>query len=284
MSKIAHFFNIDCFVKLEQKAWIVDKSNPSNPLMKLSQSEFKLAKNGLFKKKGNKIDFNGITYYLSDEIWNRIKVICIKNNINISNLVISLQEFLNPDIVDEIKFDLDISLLIDQKNDIQNLYLVCPKFIKNTYNKILNQISEKMKYEGLVIKNYYFIEEDFVENDVDEVQYKKMKLMIQHLIGYKSEINKFVDDEIEKYDTIHWFDTSPTTLNLTNQLNDTFRMILNKTDSGLMGVIKDDLSDESPVVWIHRVQDNLKNPIITKKSTLSIPNIIRKFESFKFYL
>lgn len=284
MSKIAHFFDLNCFIELEQKAWIVDKNNPLNPLLKLSQSELRLAKSGLLKNKGNKIEFNGVIYFLSDEIWNRLKVICIKNNINISNLVISLQEFLNPDLVDEIKFDIDISQLLHQKNEIQNLYLFCPKFIENTYSKILKQLSEKLKYEGMVVKNYYFIEENFVDDDIDELQYKKIRLIIQHLLGYKSEINKFIDVDIEKYDTIHWFDKSSTTLNLPIYLNDIFKMMLNKTDSGLANVIKDDLLDDVPKVWFHKVQDNLQNPIVSKKSVLSLPNVVRKFESFKFFL
>ena len=93
MSNVAHFFDLNCLIKINQQAWVVNKDNPNLPLYKIPPSEFRLIKSGIYAKKGNKIDFNGTTYYLPDELWNRLKIISSKNNINFSNFVISLQEF-----------------------------------------------------------------------------------------------------------------------------------------------------------------------------------------------
>ena len=49
---VAHFFDIDTFVKLEQKVWIIDKSKPNSPVLKLSKSDYNvLKKRFVFKPK-----------------------------------------------------------------------------------------------------------------------------------------------------------------------------------------------------------------------------------------
>lgn len=284
MPKTAYFFDLNCFLKGKQQAWIVDRNNPSLPLLKITQSELKLFKSGIFKNKGNKIDFNGITYYLSDEVWNHIKIICSKNNINVTNLVISLQEFLNRDLINYMKFDIDLSVISNIKKDIGDLYLVCSKYTRSAYQKIVDELIESLRKEGIVVKNFYYLNENFMNYNDDELQYKKIKLILQHSIGYKSEKDKFIDDEITKYEIIHWYDKSFHILNLVNLANDTLKFMLNKSDKGLLEVIKDDLIHEIPKVFVHKIQDNQVNPIITKTTNINLPNVVRKFESFKFSL
>jgi hypothetical protein len=284
MSEIAHFFDLDCLLQLDQQAWVVDKTNPSTPLLKISKSELKLAKSGVFKSKGNKIEFNGITYFLSDELWNRIKIFCIKNNVNVSNLVISLQEFLNPEIIENMKIEIKKDIILNLKNNISDLYLVCSRYFEKTYKKIIQKLIDELEYDGITVKNFYFLDEDFINDDIDETQYKKIKLILQHSLGYKSQDNKFIDQEIQKYKTLHWYDKSSQILNLCNISNDVLNSMLRKTDKGLSDVIRDDLRDDTPVLYVHKIQDNELNPIITKKTKLSLPNIVRKFESFKLFL
>jgi hypothetical protein len=284
MSKTAHFFDLDCLMRGQQQAWIVDKTNPSSPLLKMSRSELRLAKSGIYKNKGNKLVFNGVTYYLSDEMWSRIKVLAIKSNINFSNLVISLQEFLNPDLIEEMKFDIDLNIILNLKNNVQDLYLVCSEYTKNTYTKIIDEIIGKLKEEGIVVTGFYFLNENFINQDSDQNQFKKIRLLLQHLLGYKSDDKKFVDTEITKYEIVHYYDESIHTLNIPLLANDVLQMMMNKTDKGLSDVIKDDMIDDTPVMYIHKVQNNEYNPIITKKIKLSLSNVVRKFESFKLFL
>ena len=116
MKSSAHFFDLNCLLNIPQQAWIVSKNNPNQPLYKISTSEFKLIKSGIYKKKGNKIEFNGSVYYLPDELWNRLKIISSKNNINFSDFVISLQEFLNKDLISSSKYELNLDPILTLKN------------------------------------------------------------------------------------------------------------------------------------------------------------------------
>jgi hypothetical protein len=64
---------------------------------------------------------------------------------------------------------------------------------------IINKIEDKLKDNGLVIKNYYFISETFYNRNEDNISHKKVRLLLQHLIGLKTDDNKFTSEEIEEY-------------------------------------------------------------------------------------
>ena len=51
----SYFFDIDTILTVYNKVWIVDKSNPNMPLLRINQSDFNLIKSGVYKNQGNKI-------------------------------------------------------------------------------------------------------------------------------------------------------------------------------------------------------------------------------------
>ena len=59
----AYFFDIDSILTVYNKVWIVDKSNPNIPLLRINQSDFNLIKSGVYKNQGNKINFAGNFYW-----------------------------------------------------------------------------------------------------------------------------------------------------------------------------------------------------------------------------
>ena len=73
-----HFFDIDTIIKFNSKPWIVDRLNPSIPIMKIETYEFNIFKSGIYKSQNNKIDFNGKEFWLSNEFFNLLKVKCKK--------------------------------------------------------------------------------------------------------------------------------------------------------------------------------------------------------------
>ena len=106
----AHFIELDIILKTESKPWIVDKLNPNIPIMKMDISEFNLFKSGVYKYQGNKISFNGKVFWLSNEFMNKLKVKSKKYKVDISNLGVSMQEFLNPEIISDLESNINILL------------------------------------------------------------------------------------------------------------------------------------------------------------------------------
>jgi hypothetical protein len=278
----ANFFDLDVIVSTDAKAWVVDKKNPSIPIMKISKSDFNLYQNGIFRKQGNKIEFNGKTFWLPTDVVNKLKIKVKNHKSNFTDLAISLQEFLNKDIIDNLEFELNTQLLSKLKNTTDDIYIICSKQTKLSHQSIIDKAKEKLKEEGLQIKNFYFISETFYNQNKDEVEFKKMRLLIQHLIGYKTSGNKFVDEEITRYGQIEYYDNNLDTIKVTKQTNDLLKVIWQNSDDGLKSVIKEDIIQYKPQLIINQVNDNKVNQISSEKIILSLSNLIKKFESFNF--
>jgi hypothetical protein len=280
MSNKAHFFDLNCLLDTNQKAWIVNKKNPNQPLYKLSPSEFRLIKNGIYQKQGNKIEFNGTNYYLPDNLWNKLKVLSSKNRINLSDFVISLQEFLNKELIEEMDYELKLKQILDLKNEMDDIYIICSKQTRNLYQKLIEEIVEELRINGIKIKNFYYLNENFLNQNSDELYFKKIKLLLQHSVGYKSDTDKFTDFEITKYDFIHLYDKSLPKLNLSSSIKHIFTSMMRNTEKGLSDVIKDDFTISNPSIYIHRIEDNEYNPTHIDKIDLSLPHLIKRFEAF----
>jgi hypothetical protein len=276
----ANFIDIDAIVSVGAKAWIVDKKNPSIPIMKITKSDFNLYQNGIFRKQGNKIDFNGKTFWLPTDVTNKLKIKVKNHKSNFSDLAISLQEFLNKDVIDNLEFDLNELLLNKLKNTTDDIYIICSKQTKLSHQSIIDKIEDKLKKEGLKIKNFYFISETFYNRNMDEVEFKKMRLLIQHLVGYKTSGNKFIDEEITRYDQIEYYDNNLDTIKVANQTNDLLKLIWKNSDEGLRSVIKEDIEQYKPQLVVNQIGDNQVNQISTEKIKLSISNLVKTFEGF----
>lgn len=280
MSKRAHFFDINCLLTSNQKAWVVDKTNPDKPLTRISPSDLKLMKSGIYAKKGNKIKFNNQIYYLSDEWMNKLKLIALKNKIDFSNLVITLQEFYSDDVADNLEFEIDTSPILKLKNEISDIYIISSQQTMNILGKLVEKMKEELMENGIVVKQFYFLNENFLNQNSSENKFKQMRLLLQHLIGFKSEGDKFIDVELEKYDVISYYDTSQSTFDIEKDIIYLLKIMLKNTDKGLSDVIREDLGDDVPQLEINKLQDNQFNPISTRRLKLIVPKIIKAFESF----
>jgi hypothetical protein len=277
----SHFFDIDTLIKLENQAWIVDKNNPNVPIMKISKSDFNLIQSGIYRKQNNKIEFNGKVFWLPSDLVNKLKIKAKAYKTEFSNLAISLQEFLNKDIIDEMDFELKIDTISQLKNKTDDIYIICSKQTKRNYQTLIEKLEEKLKEQGLKVKNFYFISDNFYNQNKDEVSFKKMRLLLQHSVGYKTDGNKFIDEEITRYDQVYFYDNNYDTLKIADNINELLEVILSNTDKGLRDVIKEDISDYRPTLFINKVNDNHYNKTETKKVILSLSALIKTFESFK---
>lgn len=276
----AQFFDLDTLIKLENKAWFVDKTNPNTPILKISQSDFNIIKSGIFRKQNNKLDFNGETFWLPQGLYDKLKVKVKNYKIDISNIGISLQEFLNKGIIDDMNFEFTLDNINVFKNSLDDIYIICSKQTKSNYESIISKLEEELKENGIVIKKFYHISENFYNQKNDDIKYKKIKLLLQHLIGYKTEVDKFIDEEISRYDIVNFHDNNYDTLVIADQVNDLLNILMNKTDDGLRSVIKEDIKMYKPVLVVNQISDNYYNKVSSKKINIGASNIIKTFEGF----
>lgn len=278
----AHFIELDIILKIESKPWIVDKLNPNIPIIKMDISEFNLFKSGIYKSQGNKISFNGKIFWISNEFMNKLKIKAKKSKVDISNLGISMQEFLNPEIIENIKFDIDISLFRPIINTNDDIYIICSKNTKANFEKQISKLEEKLEEIGLKIKKYYFISETFYNKDDDEISYLKSKLVLQHLLGLKTDGDKLSNVEIENYNQITFYDDNMKSIQMCKDINSILEKLLTKTEKEVKTIVKDKIKNDENLLIIKEFTHNKANRFKEYNIQLQYSNLIKSFENFKF--
>ena len=274
-------FDIDTILVIDSEVWIVDKTKPNIPIFKIPEYEFNQIKSGIYKSQNNKIIFNGKVYWLSSKLYEEIKVRAKNYKTDLNNLGISLQEFLNKNIIDnkniEIKIDFLNKLL---KNKTDDNYIICSKLTRINYDSIIKKVEDKLNEEGIIIKKFIPINETFYDKDDDFVHYKKIEFLLRLLTGYKIQDKKFIDKQNKQYKTVNFYDIDLGTLRINGDINSYLKTILNNTTSGLKEVIKENIDLIKPLLEINQLTTNKHNPIISKSVLIEYSNLFKTFESF----
>jgi hypothetical protein len=277
----AHFFDIDTILMTNNKVWIVDKTRPNLPIMKISQSDFNLIKNGVYRSQGNSLDFGGHTYWIPTELFEKLKIKAKNYKADISNIAFSMQEFMNKELIENLDYDINIENILHLKNTDDDIYFICSKNTKSNYELMISKIEDKLKDNGLVIKKFYFISETFYNRKSDDISHKKVRLLLQHLIGLKTEGDKFTDEKLEQYSELFFYDDEENVIKLAKESNKVLTVILSNTDKSIKGIIKDELKSAPRTLYVNHVTSNKVNRFITTKVDIQFSNLITVFESFK---
>ena len=277
----AHFFDIETILVMHSKVWMVDKANPKVPVIKISMSDFNLIKSGIYRSQNNSIYFGGQTYWVPVKLMNDIKIKCKNLRTDITNLAFSMQEFMNPDIIETLDYDINIDNLSHLKNTNDDIYFICSKNTKNNYEKIIKKIEDKLEDLGLIVKKYYFISDTFYNRDLDDVAHKKVKLLLQHLIGIKTEGDKFIDEDLQKYDEVSFYEDDQNTVGLAKDCNRLLEMLIDNSDSSIKSKIKDLLKSAGTFLYVNYVSPNRANRFSATKVEIKY-NIIKTFERFNW--
>jgi hypothetical protein len=147
---------------------------------------------------------------------------------------------------------------------------------------MISKIEEKLKENGLKIKKYYFISETFYNRNSDDISYKKARLLLQHIIGLKTEGDKFTEEELQKYTELYFYDDEENAIKLAIDSNKLLTVLLSNTDSNLKDRIKSELKQEERLLFVNLVTGNRVNRFVTTKVKIEFSNLIKAFESFKY--
>lgn len=280
----AHFFDLNTLITINSKVWIVENTNPNTPLLRISKHEFNLIKKGVYKNFNIKIKLSGNDYWISEEIYNNLKVSCKNKKANIADLAFSMQEFMNPEIIEKGDYQIHIENIRHLKNTQDDIFIICSKNSKKAYEPIIEKLEDKIKELGLSIKKYFFISETFYNKDKAEIVNAKAKLLLQFLIGLKIEDNKFINEEVERYDGVTLYEDDANTVKMLMNTNDTLHFLVNNTEEALKEQIRTTIKDKECEIIIKQVTFNKANIFIDSKIELQWRNIVRKFESFQYDL
>lgn len=278
---IAHFFDIESILVNNGKVWISDKYNLNKSIMRLDQSDFNLIRKGIYKPQGNKVNLGGSDYWFPNDLFDELKLKCKLNKANITTLSFSMREFLDEELIDNMDYDINLDNILHLKNTTDSIYFICSENTKENYEKFIKKIEKKLEDNGLCIKKYYFISETFYSRNTDEIAYKKVRLLLQHLIGLKTEGDKFTDEELDCYDVINFYDTDEVAIKLAININDLLQLIISNSPKELKENIKIALKDDKELI-VNQVTANKINKFSTTKVKIEYHNLIKTFEKFNW--
>jgi hypothetical protein len=281
MVKKSHFFDIDTLIRIDSQVWIVSKMNPSIPLIKLTQSEFNLIKKGIYRRHDSPLTLAGVNYWLPKNLLEELKIKSKNSKVDITDLVFSMQEFMNSSVIENLDYKILVNHFQHLKNKTDDIYVICSKNNKKNYEVIISKLEKELEKMGLIIKNYYYLSETFYNRDTDYISHRKVRLLLQHLVGYKTEDDKFTDSEITKYDRVYFYDDEPNAISLALDINDILHFLIKKTDDIISSNIRDTIKRTEHVLVVNRITNNRINPIDSKEFVIEISNIIKTFEGFK---
>lgn len=278
----AHFFDLNTAISVKNEVWIVSKLSPNNPIVKISQSDFNLIKKGIFRSKGQMITISGKEYFIEENLLEKIKIRCKNLKVEITDLSFSMQEFMNPEIIQDLDYSIWKEHFLTLKNSNDDIYFICSKNTKRNYEPLVQKLQDFLREElGLSIKNFYFISETFYNRDEDKIAHKKVRLLLQHLVGFKTEGDKFIDEEITKYTNITFYDDDSKTINLSKNINSILKFIIDNTEENLKKKIEDIIKSEEIILDIKQTTFNKVNPFVSSYVRLTIDKLIKTYESFR---
>ncbi len=277
----AHFFDLDTLINIDSKPWIITKNDPSKPIMKISRSDFNLIKNGLYRSHNNKVDFNGNIFWLPNDLMGKLMVRIKRDNLNLSELAISLREFIDEEYINQAEVEYDLRVISKLKNSLDDVYIICPRETKKTHQVVIDGLESKLAEFGVNVKMFYHISETFYDQTSDGIEYKKMRLFVQHLLGYKTKDDVIIDEEITRYDALTYYGNDKTTLSYADKINQVTRVCVNKSEEAMKSVVKEDLLEYKPIFNVNFITDNQYNKVVVKSVPIMLNAYVQAPDTYK---
>lgn len=192
MEKKINIIDLKHIINDTKKLWIIKKNKPNTPVFIINNNDRTLIENEFFKKENNKINYSGKTYYISNRIVELLKK--RDKNIKLENYGISHSEYIYPDQSENVKI---------MTSNIKNIINSNEKlFILSNYNNLfLSQENVDIIIEELKDLN---IDAEIVflgKSNLTTSDYLN-NFLIEKIIGYKIDKNKFIDVETDRYNKI----------------------------------------------------------------------------------
>jgi len=289
MIRKIHFFDLDgTLLNIHSDIWIIDKDKPYKPVIKIPMLEFSLIRNGIYKKFNLPLKYNGETFFISEELFKKIKKKSKSENLN--RFGISFNNFYDKKILNKSKIDYLLDN-IEHLRNVKNIDIGILTARSNSYNlsDIINNLRLKLKDMNLTLNKIFFVGNKFSVYTDSETSLKKVHILLEHLVGFKIENNKFVFSKQDWYQEVNFYDDFVTNINYANDIQNIFNNILKNSDEEIKSVVINRVSDNTLILNNYLITNNELNRF--KKTTISLyepikyplieNNIIKNFSVFE---
>ena len=287
MNKTIHFFDLDRTLWLiDVKPWIIDKNDPSKPIIRLSKDESIYILSGIYKNDENMIEYNGKVFWISDDMLEKIQK---KRKLELEDLGVSFIESTNPDFYDKVKFFIENIRHVAQEENV-DIGILSARYSVDNDNELLKVLVDKLAELGLEINKFYYTSDSFSHANTNKMNIDKMKILLEHMVGFHIEGNHFVPIKQNFYETIHFYDDEAQNINVANDIQTFLEEYLKNTEDEVFERISKRIGEDDPTLYTHLITNNQLNRFKTTEVKLAQPikfsikleekRIIRGFNDF----
>lgn len=289
MNKIIHFFDLDNTLwSIDTNLWLIRKNDPSKPLMILPKIESIYILNGIYKNQENLIEYNGENFWISDDLFEKIKK--KRKSITLDQLGISFIEKTNPKYYEKYKFYIEnIRHLRDSDN--ADFGILSARYSIENDHHILMSLKDKLNDIGIDINKFYYTSDHFNYKNTNKVNIDKMKVLLEHMVGYHIKGDHFEPIKQNFYQEIHFYDDEFQNINVANDIQMFLEQYLENTDDEVYDRIINRIINEKPTLYTHLITNNQLNRFDTTTIILKQPEkfpikiqenkSIKRFNEFK---
>jgi len=289
MNKAIHFFDLDRTLwSIDTRAWVIDKNNPNKPLIRLSKEESTYILSGIYKNEEQMIEYNGKVFWISEDMFNKIKK--KRKSLELGDLGISFIEKTNPEYYKKVTFFIENIRHLMGKEDIDIGILSARHSVDND-NEVLKVLKDKLLELGLEISKFYYTSDSFVSRNSNKTNIEKMKVLLEHMVGFHIEGDHFVPIKQNFYPEVHFYDDENQNINIANDIQPFLEQYLKNSDDEVFERISKTIGEKNPVLYTHLITNNQLNRFETTEVKLNQPikfsikleesRILRSFNDFK---
>lgn len=278
--KELHLYDLDFTLwKMPSKLAVIDKREPEKIIYRIPYDNIALMKS-YYKKYDLKVEYNGNVWYLSEKMWNDITKI---KDIKINDIGISDREWKDEEILESqiSKTEYLLDNLKHLKNKEIDLGVLTARSREKSHKENIDVLKQKIDLKlNLPIKKIYFINNIDDNDDTDITSNRKAKIILEHLVGYKTKGNRFIDLKQDKYDKVYFYDDNDKNIEQASALQFLLEKLLIKTNKEIKHDILERIKRTDLFYIVNKITDNKTNPFIKYERKLLTPNNITLFEQF----
>lgn len=268
-NNITHFFDLDGTLwNIKCNVWIIDKENPSEPIIKIDSYEIKKILDDFYKNDDIKIEYDEQLYFISKKLFDKIQK---KRKLPIERIGLSWAEHLNYDEIPDKNIEYLTYNIEHLKN--QHINILTGRNNRKKQAPLLNKLRIKLKDNGIDIFKIYFVSDRFYKKHEEIISYNKSKILLEHLVGVKIEENQFVAFKQDWFTNVHFYDDDKKNIDVANNMNDLlYNVLKNTVDDTIYKIVVERIQKYDLIIHTHLVSNNISNLFKNTSTKLMLPS------------
>jgi len=283
MEKTLHILELDhTTIKVDIEPWIILKTNPSEPILRLKSGQKKLIESDFYKGDDKLISYSGENYWISLDMYEFLER-KTKKDIDLNLFGVSYAEYIDPLLISNQadNFEVCLSTIEHLKNTNDNVIIVSERSDLELHSDLIDNVRKKLIEYNIVIDNFYLLSDSNLQRDLEDISFKKSLLVLEKMTGYKIIDNKFSLNVLDQFNKVYYYDDNRLVFDEMLTIQETFNTIYYNSDNNIKEIILNKVLSNKPFLKIHQITGNEMNLFKTNSIQLNRPSRIHKFNFFK---